>query len=426
MTSFFAARSACTPLAAEPSCSRLSTAACCRAACTAASRSAAASNRTAAIASSTAAYTSSDTVDADADGPRDAPATSQVTAAATTAARSTDRTIMNAMMREGCHSERGWAGCYNPGDGRPRACAPDRAPAPRRCCSPCSASWSCPTAARCGRRRWCARWPCSTSRSATPARPSPASPPRARVRSEKDGRRARWHLTDAGRRLLVEGTTRIYELGAGDDRWDGRWLVVLCSVPEEQRAKRHQLRTQLEFAGFGFLAPGVAVSPHLDREGPANAVLAELGLLPGAMVFRAEAGDLVEADDLLARAWDLDTLADVLHRLRRRVRGSGSAHRRGPLRGPRRAGPRVAALPVHGPRHPGPPAPTPLARPNGPRRLHRAPRRLVARRDPLVARDRVDRDAEALCHRTSPRGLCGDTERRIFDKILTDRRDVVD
>jgi phenylacetic acid degradation operon negative regulatory protein len=129
------------------------------------------------------------------------------------------------------------------------------------------------------------------------------------LRSQRQGRRARWHLTEAGRRLLVEGTTRIYELGAGVDRWDGRWLVVLCSVPEDQRAKRHQLRTQLEFAGFGFLAPGVAVSPHLDREGAANAVLAQLGLLPGAMVFRAEAGDLVAADDLLARAWDLDTLA---------------------------------------------------------------------------------------------------------------------
>jgi phenylacetic acid degradation operon negative regulatory protein len=129
------------------------------------------------------------------------------------------------------------------------------------------------------------------------------------VRSRRQGRRARWLLTDHGRRLLVEGTERIYQLGAGDDRWDGRWLIVLCSVPEDQRAKRHQLRTQLQFAGFGFVAPGVAVSPHLDREPAANAVLAELGLLPGAMVFRAEAGDLVEADDLLSRAWDLDALA---------------------------------------------------------------------------------------------------------------------
>jgi phenylacetic acid degradation operon negative regulatory protein len=129
------------------------------------------------------------------------------------------------------------------------------------------------------------------------------------VRSEKQGRRARWHLTDAGRRLLIEGTQRIYELGTGEDRWDGRWLVVLCSVPEDQRAQRHQLRTRLGFAGFGFLAPGVAVSPHLDREAAANRVLDGLGLLPGAMVFRAEAGDLVAADDLLARAWDLDALA---------------------------------------------------------------------------------------------------------------------
>ena len=73
MTSFFAARSACTPLAADPSCSRLSTAACCRAARTAASRSAAASSRTAAMASSTAAYTSSETDDADDAGPRTRP-----------------------------------------------------------------------------------------------------------------------------------------------------------------------------------------------------------------------------------------------------------------------------------------------------------------------------------------------------------------
>jgi phenylacetic acid degradation operon negative regulatory protein len=129
------------------------------------------------------------------------------------------------------------------------------------------------------------------------------------VRSERQGRLARWHLTAAGRRLLVDGTKRIYELGTGDDHWDGRWLVVLCSVPEDQRAKRHQLRTQLGFAGFGFVTPGVAVSPHLDREAAANAVLADLGLLPGAMVFRAETGQLVEADDLLARAWDLDALA---------------------------------------------------------------------------------------------------------------------
>jgi len=128
------------------------------------------------------------------------------------------------------------------------------------------------------------------------------------VHSVKDGRRARWHLTDRGTRLLTDGTKRIYEFGAGDDDWDGRWLVVLCSIPEEQRAQRHQLRTQLGFAGFGFVAPGVAISPHLDREPAAMAVLAELALTPGAMVLRAETADVGDAAELLDRAWDLDAL----------------------------------------------------------------------------------------------------------------------
>ncbi len=127
--------------------------------------------------------------------------------------------------------------------------------------------------------------------------------------SAKDGRRARWHLTDRGRELLTTGTERIYRFGVSDNSWDSRWLVVLCSVPEEQRAKRHQLRTQLSFAGFGFLGAGVAVSPHLDREPVANAVLKALGLVPGAVVLRAEPGSLVPAEELLRRAWDLDDLA---------------------------------------------------------------------------------------------------------------------
>ncbi|HZQ27965.1 MAG TPA: PaaX family transcriptional regulator C-terminal domain-containing protein [Acidimicrobiales bacterium] len=130
------------------------------------------------------------------------------------------------------------------------------------------------------------------------------------VRSERDGRRVRWHLTTEGRHLLTTGTERIYRFGAGKDEWDRHWLVVLCSVPEEQRARRHQLRSRLGFAGFGFLSPAVALSPHLDREDTANDILKDLDLLPGAVVLRAEAGELVPAEELLRRAWDLDGLHD--------------------------------------------------------------------------------------------------------------------
>jgi phenylacetic acid degradation operon negative regulatory protein len=129
------------------------------------------------------------------------------------------------------------------------------------------------------------------------------------LRAVKEGRRARWHLTDEGRRLLTEGAERIYAFGAGDDDWDGRWLVVVFSVPEEQRAKRHQMRAKLEFSGFGFVQPGVAISPHLEREPVATALLKDLDLLAGAMLLRAETADLVGTDDVLERAWNLESLA---------------------------------------------------------------------------------------------------------------------
>jgi phenylacetic acid degradation operon negative regulatory protein len=131
------------------------------------------------------------------------------------------------------------------------------------------------------------------------------------VASERRGRRALWRLTPEGRELLVTGTSRIYSFGAATDGWDDHWLVVFCSVPEEQRAKRHRLRSRLSFEGFGFLGPGLAITPHLDREDAANAILKDLDLVPAAIVVRAEAGTLVPATEMLHRAWDLDELADA-------------------------------------------------------------------------------------------------------------------
>jgi phenylacetic acid degradation operon negative regulatory protein len=129
------------------------------------------------------------------------------------------------------------------------------------------------------------------------------------ITARRVGRRARWQLSDSGRNLLIAGTERIYGFGADGRAWDGHWLVVLASVREEQRGKRHHLRSQLAFAGFGFLGPGVAISPHVDREELANDVLRQLDLLDEAAVLRAEVGSLVPAEALLTRAWDLDAIA---------------------------------------------------------------------------------------------------------------------
>lgn len=128
------------------------------------------------------------------------------------------------------------------------------------------------------------------------------------VVSERSGRRVRWSLTTAGRRLLSEGAARIYGHGVGREAWDGRWLVLVVSVPEAQRALRHQLRTQLAWAGLGSPAPGVWVCPDASRVGEAHRALVDVGLDESALlVVGGTHGGLSDAE-LVAQAWDLREL----------------------------------------------------------------------------------------------------------------------
>jgi phenylacetic acid degradation operon negative regulatory protein len=129
------------------------------------------------------------------------------------------------------------------------------------------------------------------------------------IEAERIGRRARWQLTDAGRRLLTEGAQRIYSFGGRTSGWDGRWLVLTVAVPESQRELRHRLRTRLTWAGFGSPGPNLWVSPNPDREAEAHRLLDELGLTPTALSFTGQFGGIGSPRDLVRQAWNLDDLA---------------------------------------------------------------------------------------------------------------------
>lgn len=133
------------------------------------------------------------------------------------------------------------------------------------------------------------------------------------LRPDRIGRRVRWTLTDPGRRLLAEGARRIYGFGSGDRPWDGRWLVVLVSVPEAMRELRHKLRTRLSWAGFGSPTAGVWITPHASAEADAKLILDELDLSGQAMSFLATYGALGQEREMVTSAWDL---ADVAARYR--------------------------------------------------------------------------------------------------------------
>ncbi len=129
------------------------------------------------------------------------------------------------------------------------------------------------------------------------------------IAGERLGRQARWALTPSGHQLLAEGAERIYSFGRGAGAWDGRWLVLLVTVPEARRQLRHKLRTRLTWAGLGSPAPGVWVSPHPAREAEAKQVVGDLGLAAEALCFTGPYAGIGSQRSLVEQAWHLDDLA---------------------------------------------------------------------------------------------------------------------
>jgi phenylacetic acid degradation operon negative regulatory protein len=126
----------------------------------------------------------------------------------------------------------------------------------------------------------------------------------------REGRRVRWQLTPAGTQRCRDGTARISAFGSTRRSWDGQWLLLIVSVPEEQRALGHRLRRRLTWAGFGSLGQGTWITPHTDLEDEATRILDELGTLPHTLSFVSRFGGIGLEGDLVAQAWDIGELAD--------------------------------------------------------------------------------------------------------------------
>jgi phenylacetic acid degradation operon negative regulatory protein len=126
--------------------------------------------------------------------------------------------------------------------------------------------------------------------------------------TERRGRRARMSLTESSRGLLASGAERIYSFGQPWE-WDGRWLVVILRVPEHRRAVRHQLRSRLAWAGLGSLGGGVWLTPHVAREAELSSAIHDEPDAD-ARSFVAEMGAMGDPRQLIAEAWDLDSVRD--------------------------------------------------------------------------------------------------------------------
>ena len=132
---------------------------------------------------------------------------------------------------------------------------------------------------------------------------------RLKRRGILDPRRANgaagYGLSPQGRDILAEGDRRIFDRPRA--RLADGWVLAVFSVPEEQRRRRHELRSRLTWLGFGTVSSGVWIAPaHLADE--TAQVLERCGLAGYVTLFRADYQAFGDLREQIPRWWDLDRL----------------------------------------------------------------------------------------------------------------------
>jgi len=129
---------------------------------------------------------------------------------------------------------------------------------------------------------------------------------RGLLRRQRHGQRMYFGLTERTRAILADGQHRLRETGAVNRDWDGTWTLLGFSLPGAWHRERHDLRSQLSWAGFGPLQGGLwiaAGTQHVDQ------IVASLGLAAHVRVFHARTDHLTDVDEMIRDAYDLDGLA---------------------------------------------------------------------------------------------------------------------
>ncbi|MEU7745107.1 PaaX family transcriptional regulator C-terminal domain-containing protein [Nonomuraea sp. NPDC049158] len=122
----------------------------------------------------------------------------------------------------------------------------------------------------------------------------------------RQGRRMYFGLTEHAAEVLDDGRRRVWETGAVNRDWDGAWTLVGFSIPDSLRSTRHDLRSQLIWAGFGLLQSGLWIAPGAkDVAG----ILAPLELGDHITVLTARAFEPTETADLVRKAFSTERIA---------------------------------------------------------------------------------------------------------------------
>ncbi|MNO42304.1 Transcriptional repressor PaaX [compost metagenome] len=126
--------------------------------------------------------------------------------------------------------------------------------------------------------------------------------------AEKVGRRSYYSLTGTGRRRFEKAFKRVYS--ASLPAWDGAWTLVLLSQLEA--SKRKAVREELEWQGYGAIAPNVLGCPRADRADLAT-TLRELDATDDSIVFETHTQEVLASKAMRAQvreSWRIEELGE--------------------------------------------------------------------------------------------------------------------
>jgi phenylacetic acid degradation operon negative regulatory protein len=138
-------------------------------------------------------------------------------------------------------------------------------------------------------------------------------------------RKSYYSLTKEGHAFLAEGAARIFQRKA--PKWDGKWNIVVYSIPETMRDARDRMRIDLGWMGYGPLGDSTWISPH-DRTKEVIELLQRLGISEYVQIFNAYNVGSTDPMSIVARCWNLNKIHEKYAEFVNEYRPKLEEHRR--------------------------------------------------------------------------------------------------
>jgi phenylacetic acid degradation operon negative regulatory protein len=125
------------------------------------------------------------------------------------------------------------------------------------------------------------------------------------LQNRRAGKKSFYVLTQRGEKRLAEGAKRIYKLE--NPPWNGEWLIVTYTLPEDHKATRERFRRELAWTGFGQLTRSVWASPR-DLQPQLIELIQRYHLEGKIDFFTARYQGPENNRALVHKCWDLETI----------------------------------------------------------------------------------------------------------------------